>query len=111
VAELQRRMPLAIRFRQITSVTRAAFDASHLLLGGYAVTGSEPAVLAFVLGHTGDTVVFEILNRPAPVTWHVCRRGDEYQRAVGILGSTFHNLDCAWSLIVGSGNWSAPGVP
>jgi hypothetical protein len=146
VAELQRRMPLAIGFRQITSVTRAAvgttpwhdhvitpgchgyepaggscgpgpgwligglrpggprsaFDASRLLLGGYAefgngsgprpmmprpglargyltpatqephalaATGSEPTVLAFVLGHTGDTVVFEILNRPAPVTW------------------------------------------
>lgn len=50
-------------------MTRGCLTPATEDLRALAATGTEPSVLAFVLGRTGDTVVFEIVNRLAPVTW------------------------------------------
>lgn len=72
LAELQRRMPLAIGFRQVSSVTGAITPDSygHVNRGwpyGSGAYGAEPTV--FVGGRIGESVVFEVVNRLAPVTW------------------------------------------
>jgi hypothetical protein len=76
LAELQRRMPLAIGFRPVTSIPRAATGTvtpdsyGHQNRGwpyGSGANDGEPTV--FVVGRTGESVVFEVVNRLAPVTW------------------------------------------
>lgn len=50
-------------------MTRGCLTPATQDLRALAATGRDPTVLAFVLGRAGDTVVFEIVNRLAPVTW------------------------------------------
>jgi hypothetical protein len=82
LAELQRRMPLAVGFRQVTSVTTGAPPwHEHPVTPDFyghqnrgwpyklGATMLEPAMLVFVLGSAGESVVSEVVNRLAPVTW------------------------------------------
>jgi len=63
-------------------MTRGCLTPAAQDLRALAAAGSEPSVLAFVLGRTGDTVVFEIVNRLAPVTWLYRATGPEGLEAV-----------------------------
>jgi hypothetical protein len=50
-------------------VSRGRLTPATEDLPALVATGEEPTVLAFVLGRAGDRVVYEVLNRPEPVTF------------------------------------------